>query len=351
MATRRRRRFTADFKKRVALEALRGDRTVQEIAARHEVHPNQVSTWKRQAIDGLDEIFGGGRTSRQSEHEATVRDLHAKIGHRCREHPPSAFPPSLMATDEQSRKEHELDQQAENDRTVPELEQLHVGFQLGFDPADLGRQARVKVRNFGSHLSDLGRQARVKVRDLGPHLGLAGLELVGGDVIALLGGQAEGIGEGVSLGGREVGSGQRPGNSMCVEHRANPSHQTPLRPSGIAGDDPLPVARDDLGDRSGPGVAPAVGDSDRGSARVVRERGDVGSVEYCAPAVSELAGSPPGEGFSLRRIDVGWELAVEACGDDIPSPGADVDVAFIPQAGESFPESGFDADLEHPYAA
>ena len=61
MATRRRRRFTADFKKRVALEALRGDRTVQEIAARHEVHPNQVSTWKRQAIDGLDEIFGGGQ--------------------------------------------------------------------------------------------------------------------------------------------------------------------------------------------------------------------------------------------------------------------------------------------------
>ena len=60
MTTRRRRRFTADFKKRVALQALRGDRMVQEIAARHEVHPNQVSTWKRQAIDGLDEILGGG---------------------------------------------------------------------------------------------------------------------------------------------------------------------------------------------------------------------------------------------------------------------------------------------------
>ena len=80
MATRRRRRFTADLKKRVALEALRGDRTVQEIAARHEVHPNQVSTWEGQAIDGLDEVFGGGKASRQSEHEATVRDLHAKIG-------------------------------------------------------------------------------------------------------------------------------------------------------------------------------------------------------------------------------------------------------------------------------
>ena len=43
MTTKRRRRFTADFKKRVALEALRGDRTVQAIAAKHEVHPSSVS--------------------------------------------------------------------------------------------------------------------------------------------------------------------------------------------------------------------------------------------------------------------------------------------------------------------
>ncbi len=47
-----RRRFTGEFKARVALAALRGDKTVPEIAARHKVHPNQVSTWKRQAIDG-----------------------------------------------------------------------------------------------------------------------------------------------------------------------------------------------------------------------------------------------------------------------------------------------------------
>ncbi len=47
------RRFSGDFQAKVALEALRGDitvQTVQEIAARHKVHPNQVSTWKRQAI-------------------------------------------------------------------------------------------------------------------------------------------------------------------------------------------------------------------------------------------------------------------------------------------------------------
>ena len=45
----KRRWFTAEFKARVALEALRGDKTIQEIAAKHKVHPNQVSAWKRQA--------------------------------------------------------------------------------------------------------------------------------------------------------------------------------------------------------------------------------------------------------------------------------------------------------------
>ena len=52
-----RRRFTAEFKARVALEALRGDKTIQQIAAKHKVHPNQVSAWKRQAVDGLGELF------------------------------------------------------------------------------------------------------------------------------------------------------------------------------------------------------------------------------------------------------------------------------------------------------
>jgi transposase-like protein len=49
----KRRSFLDKFKATVALEALRGDRTAQEIAAKHKVHPTQVKTWKRQAIDGL----------------------------------------------------------------------------------------------------------------------------------------------------------------------------------------------------------------------------------------------------------------------------------------------------------
>ncbi len=76
----KRHRFTADFKARVALDALRGDKTIQEIASRHKVHPNQVSTWKRQAMDGLDSIFSNGADKARVDHEDEVHDLHAKIG-------------------------------------------------------------------------------------------------------------------------------------------------------------------------------------------------------------------------------------------------------------------------------
>ena len=66
---RKRRRFTAEFKARVA------------IAARHELHPNQVTTWKRQLLEGLPEVFAGGAGRKAAlEHEAKIRDLHAKIG-------------------------------------------------------------------------------------------------------------------------------------------------------------------------------------------------------------------------------------------------------------------------------
>ena len=75
-----RRRFTPNFKATVALKALRGDRTIQEIAARHKVHPNQVSTWKRQAMDGLGDVFSNGAEHARRDRESEVHDLHAKIG-------------------------------------------------------------------------------------------------------------------------------------------------------------------------------------------------------------------------------------------------------------------------------
>ena len=75
-----RRRFSGDFKAKVALEAFRGDMTVQEIATRHKVHPNQVSTWKRQAIEGMGEVFSVKREKASSQRDSEVHELHAKIG-------------------------------------------------------------------------------------------------------------------------------------------------------------------------------------------------------------------------------------------------------------------------------
>jgi|GEM_PF-220501 len=75
----KRRKFSDQFKAKVALEALRGDRTIQEIAAKHRLHPTQVSTWKRQAVEGLSGVFSEGGQS-QGPNESEIKDLHAKIG-------------------------------------------------------------------------------------------------------------------------------------------------------------------------------------------------------------------------------------------------------------------------------
>ena len=48
----KRRRFSGELKAKAALEALRGDRTLQEISSKHQVHPNRVGAWKRQAMEG-----------------------------------------------------------------------------------------------------------------------------------------------------------------------------------------------------------------------------------------------------------------------------------------------------------
>ena len=53
----KRRNFSDKFKAAVALEAVRGDKTVQEIAVNRSLHPTQVSTWKRQVIEGMAKVF------------------------------------------------------------------------------------------------------------------------------------------------------------------------------------------------------------------------------------------------------------------------------------------------------
>ena len=54
---RTRRRFTAEFKAKVALEAIQGHRTVAELASKHELHPTQIAAWKREAIGKLAKVF------------------------------------------------------------------------------------------------------------------------------------------------------------------------------------------------------------------------------------------------------------------------------------------------------
>ena len=75
----KRRKFLDQFKAKVALEALRGDRTIQEIAAKHRVHPNQVSMWKKQAVEGLSGVFSSGGKA-EGLSEAEIKQLHEKIG-------------------------------------------------------------------------------------------------------------------------------------------------------------------------------------------------------------------------------------------------------------------------------
>ena len=78
---RKRRRFAPEFRATVALEALAGELTLSEIAAKHDVHPNLVQQWKRQAKENLADLFSGkaGVTQQQSR-EAEIKALHAKIG-------------------------------------------------------------------------------------------------------------------------------------------------------------------------------------------------------------------------------------------------------------------------------
>ena len=77
---RRRKRHGADFKARVALEAIKEQRTVNEIAALYEVHPVQVSQWKKQAREGLADLFSSGRVRDEKDDEDLRDRLYQEIG-------------------------------------------------------------------------------------------------------------------------------------------------------------------------------------------------------------------------------------------------------------------------------
>ena len=75
-ARKQRRKLTAEFKAKVALAALREDKTMAELCAQFEVHPNQIGEWKKQLVSRATEVFGGAELTEPVD----LDPLHAKIG-------------------------------------------------------------------------------------------------------------------------------------------------------------------------------------------------------------------------------------------------------------------------------
>jgi transposase len=80
MSMTRRKRYSADFKAKVALEAIRGDQTIHELASRYELHPNMITNWKRQAVDNMAEAFSSKSERSNKGDDTQIKELHAKIG-------------------------------------------------------------------------------------------------------------------------------------------------------------------------------------------------------------------------------------------------------------------------------
>ncbi len=75
-----RRKHSPSFKAKVALEAVKGEQTVAQLAARYKVHPGQIQAWKKALLGGAANVFGGNQDSRQKSDAALIARLYQQIG-------------------------------------------------------------------------------------------------------------------------------------------------------------------------------------------------------------------------------------------------------------------------------
>ncbi len=75
-----RKTYTTEFKVKIALEAIKGQRTINEIASHYSIHPNQVTQWKKQATEGLPDVFSSRRDRAAEDEEIIKSQLYQQIG-------------------------------------------------------------------------------------------------------------------------------------------------------------------------------------------------------------------------------------------------------------------------------
>jgi transposase len=78
--SRKRRSHSPALKAKVALAAIQGEKTIAELAEQFQIHPNQITKWKKLLLNSAQEVFEKGSRNSSSDNSATIKELHAKIG-------------------------------------------------------------------------------------------------------------------------------------------------------------------------------------------------------------------------------------------------------------------------------